>query len=415
MVEMSICAVVLDELMIDILSRLPAKSLCRFKCVAKSWFALISSPHFAKTHLNRSNNNKCERLILFSGCSLYSVDCTEASYNDCVTATEIDFPKIEDPHYFKEILASCNGLLLVCEEEDTKFLLNPSTRESKKVPDYDFGVDPSTWSCMYGLGYDSSMDDYKVVAVFYYEDEESYCIDTFVVVHSLKTSSWTRIQDFPYDISLAMPSSGVFVNGSIHWLTHRSSDHSLVIAAFDVAEETFRDVLPPSSLEEDEITSGGGLGLLGGCLMCHVWGGAKQADIWVMKEYGVTESWTKYTIYIPNNMYPFFPMCVSDKEVLLKMEGDKEMGEDVFVIYNAKERRLRCITVDGIPPGSVVSPYYQSAVTYVESIVSPYFHCGIDRKELSTMTDASLAHNRLLMPPLDQLILTDEEKKVLIL
>ncbi|OEL25973.1 hypothetical protein BAE44_0013003 [Dichanthelium oligosanthes] len=41
------------DLVVEILSRLPAKSLCRFKCVSRSWRTLISDPahrhRFAQT------------------------------------------------------------------------------------------------------------------------------------------------------------------------------------------------------------------------------------------------------------------------------------------------------------------------------------------------------------------------------
>ncbi|XP_039797866.1 putative F-box protein At4g09190 [Panicum virgatum] len=36
-----------DDLVVEILSRLPAKSLCRFKCVSRSWRALIFSDRFS--------------------------------------------------------------------------------------------------------------------------------------------------------------------------------------------------------------------------------------------------------------------------------------------------------------------------------------------------------------------------------
>nr|AIG62931.1 S-locus F-box protein type-1 [Solanum pimpinellifolium] len=42
----------LDELMIDILKRLPAKSLIRLKCVSKSLYSLINNPDFIFIHYN---------------------------------------------------------------------------------------------------------------------------------------------------------------------------------------------------------------------------------------------------------------------------------------------------------------------------------------------------------------------------
>ncbi|KAL3368360.1 hypothetical protein AABB24_009301, partial [Solanum stoloniferum] len=47
-----------QELITAILVRLPVKYLLQFKCVSKNWFALISSPHFVKTHLSFSAKDR---------------------------------------------------------------------------------------------------------------------------------------------------------------------------------------------------------------------------------------------------------------------------------------------------------------------------------------------------------------------
>ncbi|KAI9160690.1 hypothetical protein LWI28_010691 [Acer negundo] len=63
-------------LIVEILSRLPVKALCRFRCVSKPWLALINHPRFSKMHISRTHK---QRLILQKSIaqrdhSLYSVE-----------------------------------------------------------------------------------------------------------------------------------------------------------------------------------------------------------------------------------------------------------------------------------------------------------------------------------------------------
>ncbi|GAB2298400.1 hypothetical protein Dimus_032465 [Dionaea muscipula] len=41
-----------EEVLVEILARLPVRSLLRFKCVCKTWFSLIGSEYFAGKHLS---------------------------------------------------------------------------------------------------------------------------------------------------------------------------------------------------------------------------------------------------------------------------------------------------------------------------------------------------------------------------
>ncbi|KAG7560573.1 F-box associated domain type 3 [Arabidopsis thaliana x Arabidopsis arenosa] len=56
-----------EEMLIDILIRLPAKSLMRFKCVSKLWLSLITSRYFANRFLIKPSPSRC----FFA----YLVDC----------------------------------------------------------------------------------------------------------------------------------------------------------------------------------------------------------------------------------------------------------------------------------------------------------------------------------------------------
>ena len=53
-----------QDLVEDILSRLPVKSLIRFKCVSKACHALITSSQFTKSHFQRASSQNPKVLVL---------------------------------------------------------------------------------------------------------------------------------------------------------------------------------------------------------------------------------------------------------------------------------------------------------------------------------------------------------------
>ncbi|XP_012069483.1 F-box/kelch-repeat protein At3g06240 isoform X4 [Jatropha curcas] len=201
-----------QEVIQEILLRLPVKSLCRFRCISKSWLSRISSPQFAKAHLDialRSNilYSQRQRLIFSSG-NLYSVEyesICNTNGRDIAVVT-LDYPLKEkangrddvlddsrgnDLVYYKvsededenpvivkvdakfsskvtklddiwvEIFGSCNGLVCIAPEEDTLFLFNPSTGESKRIPEQSLSRSAPYGYNSYGFGYDPTTDDYK--------------------------------------------------------------------------------------------------------------------------------------------------------------------------------------------------------------------------------------------------------------
>lgn len=49
-----------------ILSRLPVKSLLRFRCMSISWKSIINNPDFARLHLNSFKNNTLQSHLFFT-------------------------------------------------------------------------------------------------------------------------------------------------------------------------------------------------------------------------------------------------------------------------------------------------------------------------------------------------------------
>ncbi|KAK9285776.1 hypothetical protein L1049_024977 [Liquidambar formosana] len=361
-----------NEIVFDILSRLPVRSLLRFRCVCKSWNALISDPHFVKTHLNRattSDNNtyqQSQRILILSE-TVQSMDFETSSGDPSVV--ELDsLSKISKCSLF--IAGSCNGLVCLECNQDI-FLCNPATREYRKLPTP--GHCPTILT-FYGFGYDSSIDDYKMIRII--PNNMNYLGISSADVLTLKTNSWRRISDWPWR---GFPDMGVFVNGALHWLANDANYVDYLIASFDLAGEKFKEVEKPNLGDEKSNFT---IGVLGGCLCVfhyHHENGSKASTIWVLKQYGVKESWTK-TITIPHFGVPkclnyFVPLCITKNgELLMRVNGNK-LYEAYLVMYNPIEKTLKIFRDLMITDG------WFRAATYIESLVSPNGDKGIERTQ----------------------------------
>ncbi|XP_058201072.1 F-box/kelch-repeat protein At3g06240-like [Rhododendron vialii] len=360
------------EVLTDVLSRLPVKSLCRFKCVSPSWNSLISDPYFAKTHLNRTNTLKNpkhlypNKIIMSTYHSLYSVDFTNLN----PTITKLDFPTMAQ-HAAAAVRSSCDGLLLASNNDrSVLFLLNPSTRECNKFPPPPSVLDPVHKICgsHYGLGYDSSTDNYKVVIIsryntrfFQYNTEFSHSF-TLLDVYSLATNAWRRITGIDY--RPMGNSGGVFFKGCIHGLCLRAC--SQVIFAFDLSDEVFREVPLPASFSGCKISLYD-VAVFGGSL-CLV--SRQETKVWMMKEYGVRESWTEFTV--SSGLRTANLLCLlAEDEFLLRTTKEKLKQ---LVVYNQKKGMARDMVVCSIPPR------FSFEGTYVESLISPHHGRGNGRQ-----------------------------------
>ncbi|XP_058214660.1 F-box/kelch-repeat protein At3g06240-like isoform X2 [Rhododendron vialii] len=389
------------EIIDHVLSLLPVKYLCRFKCVSPSWNSLISSPNFAKIHLHITNNtpNKPQKtLLISSSCDLprdlYSVDFSAVN----LTAEKLDFGvSVRDPYNQVCSWGSCNGLVLISDEgiNYDLFLLNPFTREWKELPD-----SPLVNLCCYddmhffvnGLGYDSSTDDYKVVILLYrditYSNGPEYV--TNAAVYSLKTDVWRRIQDPRYDP--VGHGHGVCFNERIHWLCRRTNG-SIVVVAFDLWDEIFREVhLPTLFTSYDIYTLGFDFKVVARSCLCLVVSPYKggQIDVWMMMKYGVSESWTKFTIAHGMSLEDVLYLAAEEEFVLRMVEKVSgamiQPGREKLIVYNPKNETLRDKVVCGIPTE------YTVGGNYIETLVSPNHGGRIWRHCEASLGDSSKSY-----------------------
>ncbi|KAM3267094.1 hypothetical protein P3L10_004089 [Capsicum annuum] len=202
-----------EEIVVDILSRLPVRSLLRFKCVSKFWMNMfswhLSSLTPASLLLTQFTENVQKLDWLYGGkpwsCNIY------CCYDGLVLVGVRRYD-------------NTNHLIL--------FLWNPSTRESVVLPSTKF-LPQEDYTC--GLGYDSTSHDYMILKLSYKSCSE---------ILALKSGMW-RIIGKPtgiYSSWLSDMDSLTFVHGTFHWLGLSRIES---VTSYDISNEVFKEIPLP--------------------------------------------------------------------------------------------------------------------------------------------------------------------------
>ncbi|KMT17807.1 hypothetical protein BVRB_2g033460 [Beta vulgaris subsp. vulgaris] len=276
-------------------------------------------------------------------------------------------------------VASCDGLVLVIDLKFNMWLLNPITMKIKELPSshdvLNYPADPSNsglFKCVYGFGYDSFSDDYKIVTISFHDIivsndyRENECSERFVNVYSVRNNSWKKAESSPYYHKLSR-ASGIYVNGCLHWVACRYSDFSdfsPVIATFDLKEERFYEMPLPSSIDFKK--SSLYVEMLGGCLVIQAFNRFGVNDLWKMEEYGVAKSWSRFSISNPD-LQLSRPICFLGDDQMLLLEHSGVLSEKhIMALWNLEDDTLKEVEVHGFEGRCF------STMTVVDSLVSPY-------------------------------------------
>ncbi|KAF3657739.1 putative pentatricopeptide repeat-containing protein-like [Capsicum annuum] len=318
-----------EEIVVDILSRLSVRSLLRFKCVSKFWMALISEPCFTLKHLKLSKNNQNSPKILFlkNMFSLHFSSLTPASLSSTQfteNVQKLDWLYGGKPWSCK-IYCCYDGLVLVGVRryDNTNhlilFLWNPSTRESVVLPSTEF-LPQEDYTC--GLGYDSTSGDYMILKISYQSCSE---------ILALKSGMW-RIIGKPtgiYSSWLSDMDSLAFVHGAFHWLGLSRNDS---VTSYDITNEVFKEIplLDGMFVVPDMKYVKHGLSVLGEMIcICSTHRDQWKYifNVWIMKDYGVKESWNRFFTIQSADLYSLVPEYrFSDGEVLLRCKHFDRCG-----------------------------------------------------------------------------------------
>ncbi|XP_058774262.1 F-box/kelch-repeat protein At3g23880-like [Vicia villosa] len=277
-----------EELVGEILLRLPVRSLLQFKCVCKSWKTLISGSQFP----------------------LFKRPSTPVK--------PVTFGYMEE--MLDYIIGSCNGLLCMLGTYPHYVgLYNPSLQFKSKISLVPVSVLEQDWFINHcGFGYDKVNDKYKVLVVmerFFHVSPMLTKIYTFG-----QDDSWKTIPNSPYNNNIK--TLGKFVSGTLNWLV----SYPNTFVSFDIEKETYRKLLLPQNVGVKTELS-----VLSDCL-CVSTSENVHWVLWMMKEYGVVESWTKFIVIPYHKLLHIFlvePLFISQNGVLMLL-----MGRSKLILYN---------------------------------------------------------------------------------
>ncbi|KAL3624746.1 hypothetical protein CASFOL_031414 [Castilleja foliolosa] len=352
----------------EILILLPAKSLIRLRAVCKDWRSVIDDPLFVKAHTDKQFSSKTIIIRNSSDHPLYSFDLDDLNFANGlqkIAASPLDYTPSGLSLLKAFPVSMCNGLILVGGKNWE--IWNPLTHERLKLPREKCNSSPKKEAI--GLGYDYTSDDYKVVVIHAHRlhrrrhGRENIASQTHV--YSLKSDSWRNVGSCPfYDYSVwwnGPHGPGVLLHGALHWtMFHEPYDGVNTIIAFDLGSEKYRQMpLPP--LEEWPYVGfvKRYLSVLDGCLVLSDYSKSdsrdeekERYDVWVMKDYGVEDSWIKLISFedeecffcrIGYNLRPVAYM--KDKTQILLQRTSSSPG---FFIFDFTSNSMKRVKIQGL-------------------------------------------------------------------
>ncbi|KAK3136636.1 hypothetical protein QOZ80_5BG0439830 [Eleusine coracana subsp. coracana] len=243
-----------DDLLIEIFSHVPYKSLCCFACVSRRWHTFISHP------------DHCWKLSQTLAGFFYNVQAPEHNFPDVSGAS----PPFFDPSFAFlpdrereciHLVDGCNGLLFRCfkfaddPHEFDYLVINPATEKWVALPV------SRRWLNQVGvarLGFDPAVSSHFYVFEFQLDwaetededgdshendDKDGYVLG--VVIYSSQNRAWTHKQSgWSSEIVVTDDFKSIFVNGMLYVVASM-----LAVRVVDVEGNNWRIIDFPGSEE----------------------------------------------------------------------------------------------------------------------------------------------------------------------
>lgn len=365
-----------QDALTDILSRLPVKSLTRFRSVSKNWAHLTSTPAFVAAHLRRSSRNPSLLIRRYNNQTGWEFGIwliTNPTRNYCCQLLGILLE--ESLPRFPKIVGSADGLVCLdvspCYASDF-VMWNPGTNQLKRLV---FPLIASTknnpiWLVFLGFGFDSFNDDYKLVRIVSFKSDDASPV-VRAEVYSWRNDAWKEIDEsFDYPL-ICGAQDGAVVNGSLNWIAielQRFADRK-VIVSFDMGTEVFKTIPLPAVTRLANVKVMSYMGLLAIAVYPLVFApngnNMNRFEFWVLNDCeDGSKRWLRMMV-IENFSKSLVPIGTwRDRQVVIKNVGARERDDfpNLF-LFDPVNEGVKRLPVDGFD-------FSIEGYSYVQSLVS---------------------------------------------
>ena len=309
-----------EDVVYNILTRLPVKSIIRFRCVSKSLNSIITNHDFINTHWDQaklSSNNKGYLLYMERSENYYTLrkDLCTVVCNSGKTLSHVS--RFQIPFSHLNIVGFCNGIFCVYDYADhIVYLWNPSIRKFKMLDTTRFCFPFTSGTDTLGFAYHSQNNDFKILRILCFQGSKAEA-EVYTLSSDLCRRVVISLESEPNIGSIVgiVKSPFLFFNGALHSIAY-SRDRKFILS-FDVNDEIFRLIMLPQNYLDRVYVCSEHLAVFRGSLALIVLGKSPKlnCDIWVMREYGMVESWTKKSVPIDRDEK--FLCCIDSGELLI--------------------------------------------------------------------------------------------------
>ncbi|KAG7605832.1 putative F-box protein [Arabidopsis thaliana] len=346
-----------EDLLVEILLRLPVKPLARCLCVCKLWATIIRSRYFINLYQSRSSTRQPHVMFalrdIFTSCRWHFFSSSQPSLVTKATCSADNSSHTPD---------CVNGLICV-EYMSQLWISNPATRKGVLVPQ----SAPHQKFRKWYMGYDPINYQYKVLFFSKQYLLSPYKLEVFTLEGQ---GSWKMIEVE----NIPSPSTrGICIDGVVYYGAQTA--HGLTLVRFYVATEKFGDFIeiPVGASNVYDMNFGysklvnyqGKLALLAAKSM-------SMYDLWVLEDAGKQE-WSKVSIVLTREMFSYDLVWlgavgfVAGSDELIVTAHDRFY--QIYLVYvDLKMKRSREVWLGGIRC-SDRSSLVLTFTDYVESIM----------------------------------------------